>query len=102
VDVVQKSDDQAFDENFIGVLERLPTIGDKFGNDAIIFSPAGFGAILSEIDHFSSDANECPICGFVMAVFWQLFSFVSHSFLENKVSMTLFTRISICLQISIC
>jgi hypothetical protein len=73
-DVIKKMNDQTFDENFVGALERLPGIGDEFANDAIIFPAAGSGAVFAKVKSFSSDSDKGSPGGFVQAVFWQLFS----------------------------
>jgi len=41
-------------------IKGLPTIGDEFGYNPVVLLPAGLRAVLSEVAHFASDADECP------------------------------------------
>jgi hypothetical protein len=89
------------DEDFVGMVERLPPVGDKFGDNPVVLSAAGFGAVLAEVVHFAANSDEGSVGGFVMAVFWELFSGVKHcKNLCEKVSITLFTTGSIRRQIN--
>jgi len=57
--VVQVPDDEVLDGDFVDPVEGLSSIGDKLGYNPVVLSLAGFGAILSGVVHFSSDADEC-------------------------------------------
>ena len=83
-DIGEESGDEGFDEYFFGPVKGLPSIGDKFADDSIVFSSAGFRVIFSEVVHFAADADESPVGRFMAAVFGKLFSFVGHKFPENK------------------
>jgi len=78
LDVVQERYEEAFDENRVGIMKSLSAIGDKFCDNAVVFSSAGFRAVFAEVVHFSADTDESPIGRFVFAVFRKLFSFVEH------------------------
>ena len=84
-DVIQKAGDETSDEHFIWVLEGLSPVGDEFGDDAIVLSAAGFGAMFPEVISFAADANESPASSFMKAIFWELLAIICHDFLKIKV-----------------
>ena len=73
-DIPEVSGDQVLDQDCVGMGERLSSVADKFGYNAVILLPAGGGAVLAEVIHFASDSDEGSAGGFVSAVFWELFS----------------------------
>jgi len=87
-------DDQTFDQDCVGMGERLSSAGDEFGYNAVVLLSAGGGAVLAEVIHLASDSDEGSAGGFVSAVFWELFSCVNHKCDGVKcVSITLFITI---------
>ena len=66
------------------LMERLSSIGDKFGYDTVILSATGFGAVFSEVIRFASDADEGSIGCLVEAILGELFAIVSHDFRKLK------------------
>ena len=88
--VFEKSCDEGFDEDFVLGGEVLPSVGDEFSDDSVVFLSAGWGAVFSEVVHFSVDSDEGSSGGFVEAVFGELFSGVGHGhFCKNKVSFSI-------------
>ena len=82
---------QVFNEDFIGTLEGLPSVGNEFCYDSVVFQPAGGGSVLAEVVGFSVNSDKSPAGGFVKTVLGELFSFVGHRwFLKNKVSFDTF------------
>jgi hypothetical protein len=97
---MEVSNNQAFNKNFIWTLKGLSSIGEKLGDNPVVFPSAGIRAVLSEVVHFAVDSDKGTVGGFVFAVFWKLFFLVSHCiFLTKKCQMTLFIRNTNCLQI---
>jgi len=47
-DVIQEGNNKAFDEDGIGIVECLSSIGDEFADDSAVFFSAGVGVVLSE------------------------------------------------------
>ena len=62
----------------VSTIEGLPSIGDKFGYNAVVFLSAGGGAVFAEVIHFAADTDIGSAGRFVSAVFWELFSCVNH------------------------
>jgi hypothetical protein len=75
---VDEPHDELLDEDFVGIVESLSPVGDKFGDYPVVFSAAGLGAVFAEIEGFPLDSDESPVGGFVMAVLWKLLFCVCH------------------------
>ena len=67
------------------MVEGLPSIGNEFGYNPVVFVSAGVGAVFAEVIHFASDADIGSAGGAMVAVFWELFSCVGHSVCLEKV-----------------
>jgi hypothetical protein len=55
--ISQKTNDQTFDGDFVGIVEGLPAMDDEFGYNSVVLSSAGVGAVFAEVVDFSSDAG---------------------------------------------
>jgi hypothetical protein len=97
---VEEPYDELFDEEFVGARESLSPVGDKFCDNSVVLSAAGFGAVFAEVEGFPFDSDKSPVGGFVEAVFGKLFSGTGgHRNIFNKVSLTLYIRTEPRLQI---
>ena len=67
--MIEKADDEVFDEDFVKVLECLPSTGDEFSDNSVVLPSAGNGVILAEVVRFSSDSDKSPAGRLVEAVF---------------------------------
>jgi hypothetical protein len=98
--IMEVSNNQTFNKNFIWTLKGLPPVGEKLGYNPVVFPAAGIRAVFSEVVHFTVESDKSPVGGFMFAVFWKLFFLVSHCIsFTKKCQMTLFIRNTNCFQI---
>ena len=77
-DMIKVLHDEAFDQDFVLMLERAATIGDKLADDPVVLPAAHLRTVLAEVEHFGAEADVGSAGGLVVAVFGQLFFGVNH------------------------
>jgi len=62
----------------------LPSVGNEFTHNPVIFPAAGIGAMFAEVVHVPGNADISLSGCLVETVFWELFSLVGHWILMKK------------------